>query len=525
MFKKRKHFSNLLKNNWWIFAYLILLVVSFSYFIYLQSSPTFADPDSFYHAKSALRIADGEIDKTFPWLQSTVLKDSYIDQHFLYHVFLIPFVKLMDPLLGTKLANIILSVSLVILFYWLMRKYWVKFAFWYAFLLMITTPFIFRINLIKAPVFSIIILLIGLYLLFDYRYKWLFVLSFLYVWAYGGFILILFFSGAYMVAGIYKDIVKRRRFRKIGLIIGHNRELKLFLTSLGGVFFGLIINPYFPQNLVFYWHQLVKIGIINQQSVIPVGNEWYPYNFFNLTAGTALMTILLVSTLIFFVIYFKKLNKKSLALFFIFLLFFIFTLKSRRYVEYYVPFTFLFIAFSINIFLENISYKKIGEYFIKFFSKFWYVAIIVLLYFAVMIPLIVVKDIKQTRQDFKNGISLTRFEKASTWLYNDSQPGDIVFHSSWDEFPILYYFNSKNYYIIGLDPTFAYEYDEVAYQKIVDITTGQQTENIYDDIKNIFKAKYLLIENNHQSMERNIKKEENFVKVYKDDEATIYEVL
>lgn len=525
MFNSKKHFFTFLKEYWWIIAYVILLLISFSYFIYLQSTPTLADPDSFYHARSALRLADGHLDKTFPWLQSTVLRDSYIDQHFLYHVFLIPFVKLMDPLMGTKLANILLSVALVILFYWIMQKYKVKFSFWYTILLMITTPFIFRINLIKAPVFSILILILGLYLLFDYRYKWLFVLSFFYVWAYGGFILILFFSGAYMVAGLYKDIIKRWRFRKLGSIIGHNREVWLFFASLGGVLSGLVVNPYFPQNLSFYWQQLVKIGIINQQSVIPVGNEWYPYNFFNLTAGTALMTILLVSTLIFFVIYFKKLNKKSIALFLIYLLFFVYTLKSRRYVEYYVPFTILFSAFSIEVFLEKITYKKMADYFFSFFSKFWYALVILLIYFAVMIPLIAVKDIKQTHKDFVTGISLSRFEKSATWLYHASQPGDIVFHSSWDEFPMLYYFNSKDYYIIGLDPTFAYAYDESVYNKIVNITTGKQTENIYDDIKNIFHAKYVFIENNHYAMEKNIKQDGNFKKVYKDDEATIYKVL
>jgi len=525
MFAKKNIFLTFFRDYWWAAAYIILIVASFSYFIYLQSTPTLADPDSFYHAKAAMRLAEGEIDNEFPWLQFTVLKDSYIDQHFLYHVFLIPFVKIMDPLLGTKLANIILSVGLVVVFYWLMRKYRIRFAFWYTVLLMITTPFIFRINLIKAPVFSILILLIALYLIFSYRYKWLFILSFLYVWAYGGFILILIFSGAYMLSGLFKDIQKRRKFRRIGSIIAHNRETRLFYSSLGGVVAGLIINPYFPDNLVFYWHQLVKIGIINQQSVIPVGNEWYPYNFFNLTAGTALMTVLLIGALIFFVMQFKKLNKKSIALFLIYLLFFAYTLKSRRYVEYYVPFTILFIAFSIDVFLDKLTYKKIWDSFVDFFSRFWYVVVILLLYFAVMIPMIAVKDIKQTHKDFANGIPLDRFQKSATWLANASQPGDIVFHSSWDEFPMLYYYNSSNYYIIGLDPTFAYAYNPEAYQKIVDITTGQQKEGIYEDMTNLFQARYVFVESNHNAMEKQVKQVEGFKKVYVDDEATIYEVL
>ncbi len=505
------------RNNWWIIAYIILLVLSFSYFIFLQSTPTLADPDSFYHAKSAMLIPEHGFSTEFPWLQTTILKDSYIDQHFLYHVFLIPFTKIIDPILGIKLANII--------FYWLLRQFKIKFAFWFTTLLLITTPFIFRINLIKAPVFSIIILLLGLYFLFKYKYLALFILSFFYVWAYGGFILIILFSGIYAFAAIFKDLFFRAKKRSLGSIMSHSHELRLFFTSLGGVLAGLLINPYFPQNIIFYWHQLVKIGIINQQSIIPVGNEWYPYNFFNLTSGTALMTIVLVIALVLFVYKFKRLNKKTIALFLIYFLFFIFTLKSRRYVEYYIPFAIIFSSFVINEFFARISWQGIWKQFEIYLKKYWIVFGFLCLYFIVIIPMLIVKDVRQTHNDFKNGISIDRFKNVSLWLSENSQPGEIVFHSSWDEFPILFYYNSSNYYIAGLDPTFTYEYNEEAYHKMVEITTGVQKENIYSDIKDIFGASYIFIESNHTAMENNIKKYNKFLRVYKDDEASIYKVL
>ncbi|MFQ5434071.1 MAG: hypothetical protein ACE5FD_04265 [Anaerolineae bacterium] len=105
---------------------------------------------------------------------------------------------------------------------------------------------------------------------------------------------------------------------------------------------------------------------------------------------------------------------------------------------------------------------------------------------------------------------MDRFADASKWLKNNSESGDIVFHSSWDEFPLLFYFNSENYYIAGLDPTFSYEYDEELYHKMVDITVGNQTENIYNDIKDKFNASYVLVESNHDAMNKNIRNSEGF---------------
>ncbi len=69
----------------WLMA-LLLFAVSFLFFVYLTSAPTFADPDSFYHVKIAEFITQGRDYRQFSWLPFTVLNDYYTDQHFLYHV-------------------------------------------------------------------------------------------------------------------------------------------------------------------------------------------------------------------------------------------------------------------------------------------------------------------------------------------------------------------------------------------------------------------------------------------------------
>ena len=51
-----------------------------------------------------------------------------------------------------------------------------------------------------------------------------------------------------------------------------------------GIALGLLINPYFPENVVFIaGHLLPKVG----ESVVPVGNEWSPYETWTLATNSA----------------------------------------------------------------------------------------------------------------------------------------------------------------------------------------------------------------------------------------------
>jgi hypothetical protein len=513
------------QRNWWFISLLVLLVITFGLFTWFQAVPTLADPDSFYHIKMAQLIPKEGIMKTLPWLQYTILRNVFIDQHFLYHVFLIPFVYSLDPIQGAKLATVMLCSALIITFYLFLRSERVKFAFIYSLILLASTPFIFRINLIKAPVLSIILLLLGLLFLFKKRPVALFVLSFIYVWAYGGFILILVFSGVYALVGVCFDVIWHRRYRKFWLVVKGNEELRLFLAAVAGVIAGLVINFQFPQNLVFYWHQLVEIGIVNYQKVISVGNEWYPYPLKDLFGGTALICVLLLISMYSFVVRPLRPSKKLITTLIIFLFFLAFTLKSKRYIEYYVPFAIIFCAFSLNHYLQAIDWQRLWRTCYTWYLRHRIAATILLIYFVVTVPTLIIKDERATYHDLKGGISINRFSRVSAWLVQNSKPGDIVFHSSWDEFPMLFYFNSKDYYIFGLDPTFSYEYSHELHKKIVDLTIGTQTNDVYQDIKYTFKSSFVFVEKNHSAMNNNIKNSSGFKEVYADEEATVYQVL
>lgn len=529
-----------LKENWFWFSFLLLFLLAFSLFAYLQYSDSFADPDSFYHAKMALFVRDRGIIEEFPWLGYTVIGENFTNQHFLYHVFLIPFVTFFHPLVGIKLATVFLGTFLILLFYGVLKGLQIRGSFIYALLLLTINPFIFRISLAKAPSVSLVFLLLGIYFIFNHKIKSLFALSFLYVWTYGGFILILITTIAFLFVNyIHQRFLKKpdqqRLLEKLYSLIGRHRRFlekkkiywKVFLAAFLGVIMGIIINPYFPQNLNFYYHQLIKIGIINYSKIIGVGGEWYRYGFLDLISNTVALSIVLVVALVLFFIFFKKQSKLSLTSFLIYLLFFIFTLKSRRYVEYYVPFGLFFGAVSLNDSLRGLKLKK---YFLEF-KGFYFrnlgaktLITLAVIYILVIFPTVVIRDFKTAKNDLSSGVPFNKFYSVSKWLENNSEKGEIVIHSDWDDFPVLFYHNDHNYYIVGLDPTFMYEYNEDLYWKWVNLTTGQEVENLHAVVRDEFKAAYILIEKDHSGMYRNVSQTGGFSLIYEDEQVYLYQV-
>ncbi len=355
-------------NNWLdrnrIVAFLLLFLVSLVYFSWLQDSPYFRDPDSFYHIKMAQLINERGVIYDFPYLNFTILKDGYIDHHFLYHLYLAPFVRWLPPVVGAKLAHIILDSLAIITFFFLLSRLKVKGAFWYNFLLLSSESFMFRLGLVKAQPLSLIIVFLAVFFIMRQKYWPLFFLSFIYVWTYDGWFLLLILALAYIfiysldLAGPGQEnfLVRlklgfKSRPQKIKIFLwrffknlyGKN-NLKLFASVFFGLVLGIIINPYFPKNLKFYWIHIVQIGLINFQGAIGVGAEWYPYSAPQLIQNTYLPLILVVGALILFLNNYKHFSVNVKYLFFLFILFFLATVKARRNIEYLAPFMVIFSA-------------------------------------------------------------------------------------------------------------------------------------------------------------------------------------
>lgn len=506
-------------NQRQLLLYLLLFIMAVTLFTYLHLDSTFADPDSFYHAKMAEVLNKQGAITEFPWLSATILKYNFVDHHFLYHIILIPFTIFFSPLIGLKIFTILFAALTIVTIFWFLNRLKIKGAFLYVLLLLTVNPFIFRLNLAKASALAIALLFVIIYLLFNRRYLSLILVSCLYVWLYGGWPIIVMLAVLYGVVNWFWLLWQRGSLlSKIGKPKINRRSLLILISVLLGVGAGLFFSPYFPINLKFYWQQSFKIAVVNYQYIIDVGGEWYPYQLLDLFLAAAPFFLLLIIALAIFVNTFQKQSMNSwffLALTFIF---FALTLKSRRYVEYFIPVGVIFSAISLSPFWDQFKNKLI-----KLSSR----------RFTLLMPLIIIlifspvfiRDLKLIKDSYRQGFAFDKFYQASSWLKENSEAGDIVFHSDWDEFPILFFHNDHNYYLVGLDPTFMYEYDKNLYQDWVNITRGEQAENIYPIIKDVFGAKYVFVDyNQNADFDKNLINNFYFKEVYSDQEAKIYQV-
>lgn len=523
-----------------VVSVIAIVVASVGLFTFFQSTGTFADPDSFYHATMALLMREGGLVRDFPWAQFTVLAENFADQHLLYHVLLTPFVSLFDPLIGTKVATVMLATLLLLVFYFALRSFQARWPLVFTLLLLTINPLTFRLTLAKASALSIMLLLIGLSLAAHYRWRWLAVVSFLYVWFYGGFALLFVAVTTYVVISWLINRFRQRQsshrfLTKVYSVLGtaytqrkkRRLNIRVWLSMALGLLAGIVINPYWPKNLVVYLHQLVNIGIINFRETIGVGSEWYPYPFVELLTNTVVVTVLIIITLVFFVVFLKRQSKISITAALLWAFFLVLTLKSRRYVEYYVPFAMFFSAVSLSDSLRQWSGPRLKAAALKLWRSSLAVrvlAVLLGLMVATGAPYVVGRDIASEYRDHKNGFALDVYGPASRWLAANSPARSIVLHDDWDEFPVLFYHNHHNYYIVGLDPTFMYLYNEKKYWQWVEITTGRFTGDVEQTITDSFNASYVFVSKDHEAMNNLIKDKTNFPVVYEDSDARIYRV-
>ncbi|MBN1325385.1 hypothetical protein JW977_00145 [Candidatus Falkowbacteria bacterium] len=500
--------------------YLLIFLIALAVFTYLGWSYTYSDPDSFYHAKMAVLMSEkGPVFDSFSWTQFSTIKENYADHHFLYHLLLIPFIKVFDPLLGTKIAGIFFSSLAIVFIYWFLKEQNIKYPEFFTLVTLFISSFLFRLGLAKAQPLSIILLILCLYFIFEKKYLWLFISSFIYVWTHGSFPLILVVWLVYFVSLFIANKYSQKPQLKNEII----NSMKTGISCFFGIVAGLIINPYFPKNLYFYYEQIYKIAVVGASEIVRVGGEWTPYDIFSLITNSGLAFLLLIVSLATLFICFKKLNQKNWTLFLLTIIFLALALRSKRNVDYFIPMTVIFSAFSINTFFKTGEAKD----FIKILKEQGKRKIVKFIYAIIIIGFVFIgaRDLYVTGKSLHGGFSFDHYKQASEWLKNNTEQGETVFHSDWDDFGFLFYHNDHNYYIIGLDPTFLYDFDKDLYQEYDDITLGEKKEGLYESIKNTFKASYVFVEKEKEEFLENIKNSEGFEQIYEDEKAVIYKTM
>jgi hypothetical protein len=509
------------------------ITLVFSLLQFSTKSICCGDYDGYYHIKWSRMLWDGMRARRFPqftWLPLTTLNPrDYVDHHFLFHVIQIPFTWFGDLRLGAKLASLIFAILAVFSCYWLLVRYRIRYVLvWLVALLGCSSPFLFRLNMGKAPPFAIIYLIIGIYLLFERKYWPLLPLSFIFTLTYDMFVLLI------AAAIIWTAVIgwTERRF-----------EWRPIVFVLGGTAAGFVINPYFPHNLVLFYEHL-KIKLTMGSFSTKVGHEWYPYSSWEFIGNSVVACVAMLVGYIAFDPADRKRAHHTLFLLIFSTLLMVMNARWRRIAEYWPPFAILFAAFAMQPWLEGArsTLTRLSSDMLDELQPFLDLSesanspraygtrellqLTAAAFIAIVLGVALVANLMFTRQEIAQSEEPGFFKAGMQWVRSNVPSGEIVFNTDWDDFPRLFYFDPTHRYVSGLDPTYLYDKSPELSRLYDRITLGKEKDP-GPLIRDRFGSRYVFTDNtdDHNAFYSNAMDSGWFEVVYEDADCTVLRIL
>jgi hypothetical protein len=494
--------------------YLLIFAVSAAFFAWVNASTAFGDPDAFYHLRlTRLTMADGPV-AAFPWLPLTTLAGHFADHHFLYHLALAPFLAAFGDFLGLKIATVAFAAAAMAAFGLFLRDCGVRRPELWAPLLLLATGFAFRASLAKATGLALAAFFLFLVALRRRHRASAFAIAFAYVWLHGGWPLLL-------VAAVVDALVRR--------------SARLVTPAASGLAAGLVLNPFFPANVRFYWEQIVQVAVLGRpDATVAVGAEWYPIEIGRLALENAAAFLpLALAAGIFAVAAFSGRPPRAGAsmgegrlrdagvVAALAALTLLMTLRQARHMEYFLPLMLALGALAAEAAraaadvraLATSARRRLGVLGVPLAAALA-ASGLALAGLAAWLPHAAIARAR----------AWDGFAGAGAYLAAQAPAGETVFHARWDDFPQLWYRAPEHRYVAGLDALFFYRADPERYWLWRDIGEGRRREGLADLIEGEFGARHVFLRTEPHALRTLIGKDPSFERVYGDAEAEIWRI-
>jgi hypothetical protein len=459
-------------------------------FAWVQSAaPGLAGVDGYYHLRMAALMRT-DLTPEFVWLPLTLLNPAgYVDHHWLFHVLLVPFTG-GDLIAGGRVAAAIFAAAALYTAGQLLRSQQVPFAgLWTILLFAASSAFLYRLSMARAQSLSLLWILAALYFMLHRRERWLIPLGVTYVWLYNAFPLLIGAAAVYVLA--------------VRIVEGRWRWSPLAFAVLG-ILIGLVVNPFFPRNLVFIYHHLVaKLD----PSSVPVGNEWYPYTTAQILGNSGLALLAFAAGALALGLNRERMSLPTAVMLGMSIATGLMLLPSRRFVEYAPAFSVLFCAFAWQPILSGRSFRPAA----------------VGLAAAVVLAAALAAG-SDARRSLASDSAPDRFAGAAGWLKANTPAGARVFQTDWDDFTRLFFYNTHNVYIVGLDPTYLQRADPRRYALWVDLTQGRGLD-LSEAIGHEFGAQYVVSDLRHSAFLERAADDPEMQEVYRDRDEVVFQIL
>ena len=475
----------------WV-VYLVALLAGLALAWIQYSTPYIVEFDGYYHIKMADLLREQGFIGSFPWLPFTTFSERYADMHLPLHYLLVPFTFL-GLTAGAKLYAVVSSTAVFLVFAFLLRREKVPWAPLWVLVLLTSSAFVYRFSLPRMGQLSVLFLLVGLILIASRRNLWLFFLAWLFTASYVAFPVLLLFA--------FFDLAARR-------MLGESGDWRPLVAVTAGIAAGLVVNPYFPDNVWYYYTQAFQISAMQK---IPMGGEWKPWDAWRLLRENSVVFAGFFLAVLAILLRPVRPDARKVAAFLSAVFFLVLAFKARRFIEYFVPFSVLFSALALREPLRAATRVRHR---------------LLVLAAWVAVALSAWGTVERTAWEidlYAMGTGNPLYEDCARWLGENTPAGSLVFHTDWDDFPALFFYNTHNRYIVGLDPNFLYLRDPRRWQIYAEVARGN-VRNPGEIIEKVFGAAFIFTDRDHDRFLRNLR-EEGLAELRFDDGAcAVYEI-
>jgi hypothetical protein len=515
-----------------LFAGALAIVLIFWWLQYSTTAICCGDYDGYYHIKWARLIWDnlraGHFPPAFPWLPLTTLNSAqYVDHHLLYHIILIPFTWFRDMQVGAKVSAILFASLAVFSCYWVIVRYEIRYRLiWLLALLACSAPFLYRMNMTKAPPFAVLFLAIGTYFFFEKKHWALLPLALVFAWTYDLFVLLILAAIIWTIVIAWTE--ERLEWRPLAFVFG-------------GSLLAVIINPYFPRNLHLFWEH-ARVKITAGGFTTKVGQEWYPYDTWeflgNCYVALAAMFVGYVT------LDFSDRERAKRPLYFMILstALLLMILRWKRFAEYFPPFAIMFAAFTLeNYWRGRAVFTRLPDEVLEDLQPFldrhetaaakketrheetW--QFIKAAAVTVALGAALFMNVYRTSKDIRDSDPRDHYAKGILYIRANVPAGEMIFNTDWDDFPRLFYYDPTHTYVSGLDPTYLLDKNADLSRLYERITLGDE-----DDpgplIRDKFGARWVFSDNtsDHDSFYDRALSSGWFDRVYEDADCSVLHI-
>ncbi len=477
------------------------------------SVPGLIDTDSYFHTRAAERIAAEGFRREFPQAAFSTWADRYSDKDLLFHLFLIPFQKLHagdDLVAPGKAAAVAASLLFFAAFAVSLRLAGARAVpFWIVLYFVADPPLLYDFVLVRPALFGSAFFLLECAFLVTNRNRALAATAALHTLTHSSFALLPALAVATAVARALRR--EATPYRSLG-------------AACGGIAIGLVCNPYFPNNLLLAWEQIVLVARENwlPGARIPdylFGPELMPPKLTHLLGSFPGFLPALSGAVAWATVPRRRMSSDALALVFMSAVLLAVGLLSERFLGSFFPIAIVAAARLWADLLEGTTLRRLRK---KHAAAF---AATVAIFGACLVGGAGDGSVLALRASLLRMGSAEALRPAVRFLREKAAPGELVYHSFWWDFSILYHERPDGRYVVALDPVFFFRKDPARFAKALDLHLGRSTD-AYRVLKEDFRAGWVFLPKEPRSRPffDLMRRDERFRTAYEDEHALVIRV-